>query len=104
MHGKLVRDRIPDIISATGRTPNVRVLTHPEIFDALLAKLQEESDELRRAPEDARLEELADILEVVYTLAENVGADAAELNRVANAKRQQRGGFTRGVWLISSSE
>lgn len=106
-HGKLVRDRIPEIIEASGRTARVRVLQGDQLFNALLDKLHEESDELRTAPVDDRVEELADILEVVHALAAYVGTDSATLQRVADAKRRQRGGFTRGLWLLpetSSSE
>ncbi|KUI17404.1 hypothetical protein AU191_08840 [Mycolicibacterium acapulense] len=103
-HGKLVRDRIPEIIEASGRTARVRMLQGDELFNALLAKLHEESDELRTAPIDDRVEELADILEVVYALAAYVGVDNASLRRVADAKRKQRGGFTRGLWLLTQAE
>ena len=46
MHGKLVRDRIPEIIRSTGRTPEVRVLDGEELREALLSKLEEETCEL----------------------------------------------------------
>jgi predicted house-cleaning noncanonical NTP pyrophosphatase (MazG superfamily) len=47
--GKLIRDRIPEIIEDAGGQPSSRVLDEVERLSALLAKLQEESDELRAA-------------------------------------------------------
>lgn len=46
---KLVRDRIPEIITADGQRPVVTVLTPPERRPALLAKLAEEAAEAAAA-------------------------------------------------------
>ena len=59
-HGKLVRDRIPEIIRSTGRTPEVRALEGDELLDALLSKLEEETRELRTARHSQRVEEPPD--------------------------------------------
>jgi predicted house-cleaning noncanonical NTP pyrophosphatase (MazG superfamily) len=99
--GKLVRDRIPEIIRSTGRTPEVRVLEGDELLMALFSKLEEEAHELRTAPRAERIEELADILEVIHTLARKFGLDMAELERADDAKRAERGGFDGGLWLVS---
>ena len=48
--GKLVRDRIPEIIEAAGGQATTRLLDPAERLTALLAKLQEESDEPARPP------------------------------------------------------
>ena len=45
--GKLVRDRIPEIVAAEGGQQNVRVLDDDEYARALLDKLVEEVNELR---------------------------------------------------------
>ena len=66
--GKLVRDRIPEIIRASGADPVVRTLTGEELIAALFDKLAEEASELREAgPLDAA-EEMADVMEVVLGL------------------------------------
>ncbi|WP_189239026.1 nucleoside triphosphate pyrophosphohydrolase [Planomonospora parontospora] len=49
VHGKLIRDRIPEIIEAAGRTATVRVLDEAELASALTAKLAEKAEELRQA-------------------------------------------------------
>lgn len=104
MHGKLVRDRIPEIIRSTGRSPEVRVLDGEELVEALLSKLEEETCELRAASATQRVEELADIYEVLLALARNFGIDMNGLVRVAEAKRAERGGFDSGLWLVSDGK
>lgn len=95
---KLVRDRIPDIIAAQGETPNIRILDPEEYSAALEQKLDEEVAEYHK---EHNLEELADILEVVYALAENLGADQEALHSVYRNKHEARGGFRQRIFLIS---
>jgi predicted house-cleaning noncanonical NTP pyrophosphatase (MazG superfamily) len=98
--GKLVRDRIPDIIRAEGREPDARVLTDDEYVEALLAKVVEEAGELRdAATAEERLAEAADVYEVLLTVAELCGASIEDVVRLADVKRRQRGGFGGRVWL-----
>lgn len=49
---KLVRDRIPEIIRAEGKNPQVRQVCGDELLRFLKKKLQEEVDELLAAPRD----------------------------------------------------
>lgn len=50
VHRKLVRDRIPELIRGAGDEPITLVLaTDAAYVDALVAKLEEEIDELRSA-------------------------------------------------------
>jgi len=99
--GKLVRDRIPEIIEADGRVPERRTLTEEEYDAALLAKLQEELTELARAAPADRLEEAADIYEVLLALIAQAGHSPDDLVRAADRKRAERGGFSGRVWLES---
>ena len=103
--GKLVRDRIPEIIEAAGGQPSTRVLDQAERLPALLMKLQEESDELRTAasPSEQR-EELADVLEVLKGIASELDLPWANIESAAAQKRAKRGGFEAGIWLQLSSE
>jgi len=101
MEKKLVRDRIPELIRAEGRTPLVRTLGPKEIIPALREKLVEEVDEYLS---DARVEELVDIIEVVYALATWFGVDSAGLERRRAAKHVARGGFDKGVFLEGIQE
>lgn len=99
--GKLVRDRIPEIIEADGRVPLRRTLTEEEYGDALLAKLEEEATELAGAAPADRLEEAADVYEVLLALVVHAGHSLDDLMRAADRKRAERGGFSRRVWLES---
>jgi predicted house-cleaning noncanonical NTP pyrophosphatase (MazG superfamily) len=97
--GKLVRDRIPEIIRASGKEPATRVLDDLEYARALRAKLFEEAEEAVEADEDHLAEEIADVLEVLQALALSVGLGWASVERIADEKRQQRGGFASKTWL-----
>ena len=97
-YNKLVRDNIPEMIRAQGETPNIRILETEEYLRHLEAKLDEEVGEYHR---DKNAEELADILEVVYALAEANGCSREELLSVYRKKHDARGGFRDRVFLIS---
>jgi predicted house-cleaning noncanonical NTP pyrophosphatase (MazG superfamily) len=96
--GKLVRDRIPEIIVAAGGTPRVRELDDEEYDAALLDKLREEVDELRAAPAEHRLEEAADVYEVLLALLARQSLGAEALAAAAHSKRRDRGGFEKRLW------
>ena len=87
---KLVRDRIPELISASGKTPVYRILNYNEYRAALEKKLDEEVAEFHDSPS---LEELADILEVVFALCEVDGHAIGELLDVHVSKIRARGRF-----------
>ena len=95
--GKLVRDKIPALIEKSGKTPRIRILEEAEYRKCLEAKLDEEVAEFHA---DRNAEELADILEVVYALAETVGCTLEELLACYDRKHAQRGGFADRVFLM----
>ncbi|WP_018215473.1 nucleoside triphosphate pyrophosphohydrolase [Salinispora vitiensis] len=99
VYGKLVRDRIPEIITADGQIPRVRVLDDPDLLPALIAKLHEEAEEVATAEPDARLGELADVREVLAALTIASGFTELEVEEAAASKRAERGGFTQRLWL-----
>ncbi len=94
---KLVRNRIPDIIRAQGETPVIRRLDDAEYVAELERKLLEECGEYL---ESKSAEELADILEVVYALAEAHGCSMERLGRIYSQKHAERGGFENRIFLI----
>jgi predicted house-cleaning noncanonical NTP pyrophosphatase (MazG superfamily) len=92
--GKLVRDRIPEIIRASGRRPRVTTLTAEAYRAALHDKLREEVDELIAASAtDALIEEAADVLEVLQTIVAEHGVTLADIVEAARRKCTQTGGF-----------
>lgn len=96
-YNKLVRDKIPEIIKSKGESPIVRIMDNKEYLVALEAKLSEECDEYLESKET---EELADILEVIYALANARGCSTDELMRIYKRKHSERGGFEDKIFLI----
>ncbi len=88
--GKLVRDKIPEIIEADGKKPITRILSQEEYLAELDTKLNEEVAEYQA---DKSVEEMADVLEVLYALCEARGYSIEELQQVREEKRAKRGGF-----------
>lgn len=99
VYNKLVRDKIPEIIEKQGKIPCVRILADDEYNLALERKLDEEVAEYHK---DKNLEELADILEVIYALTENLGCTKEELMAAYQKKHEARGGFAERILLISN--
>ena len=97
--GKLVRDKIPEIIEASGATPLTRILETEEYLSCLEAKLDEEVSEYH---ESEQVEELADILEVVYALAEAQGYSRQQLLAVYEKKNAARGGFEKRIYWMGN--
>jgi predicted house-cleaning noncanonical NTP pyrophosphatase (MazG superfamily) len=97
--GKLVRDRIPQIIREGGAEPVTYTADSEEYRGRLRDKLGEEVAEFLAADGESAPEELADVLEVVRALAADLGVDADRLDKIREAKASERGGFTgRIVW------
>jgi predicted house-cleaning noncanonical NTP pyrophosphatase (MazG superfamily) len=98
--GKLVRDKIPDLIRKSGLIPEVRVLDTEAYLTALHDKLPEEAAELRSAPTPATaLAEIAGVLEVLTTIAALHGASLQDIVDLAETTRAERGGFANRLWL-----
>lgn len=98
---KLVRDLIPDIIAASGKTCVTEMLSDEDYLRMVDAKLDEELAEYHREP---CLEELADLVEVIYAAAKARGYSLEELERVRAAKAAERGAFERKILLKEVTE
>lgn len=96
MSPKIVRDRIPEIIMASGKNPVFQIVTKEEAVAGLEQKLQEELDEYLA---DHSLEEMADLLEVMHGILFQRGISWEELEAVRLKKLQSRGGFENRVFL-----
>lgn len=94
---KLVRDKIPQIIEAQGQCCSVRKLSEEEYLKMVDAKLDEELAEYHK---DQNLEELADLLEVIYAAAEARGYTRAQLEKVRSEKETNRGAFRKRLFLM----
>ncbi len=95
-YNKLVRDKIPEIIKASGDKPITRILDEKEYLTELIKKLKEEVAEFEDKPS---LEELADIKEVTIALREAMGIHAGELEDVRRKKADKNGRFKNHIFL-----
>ena len=93
---KLVRDRIPEIIEAQGKTCKVSTLSDEDYLKMIDAKLDEELAEYHA---DQNIEELADLMEVIYAAVKARGYSAEDLEKVRTQKVEKRGAFEKKVLL-----
>ena len=96
-YNKLVRDKIPEIIRRCGDTPNVELLDDEKYFNALNRKLQEEVAEYL---DGYSIDELADILEVIYALVKFKGLTPNDFEHIRLEKYNERGGFNDRISLV----
>lgn len=95
-YNKLVRDKIPEIIEADGKNCDITIVSGDEKKELLRTKLMEEVNEYL---EDDNLEELADVMEVLFGLAAELGYSEEDLIRKREEKLEARGGFKEGIVL-----
>ena len=100
-YNKLVRDRIPEIIEASGNKCVIAILSDADYKNQLDKKLNEECEEYQV---DKSIEELADIMEVVYAIAQEKGISVDELEKVRIKKATERGTFKNKILLIQTEE
>ncbi|MEI2718260.1 MAG: nucleoside triphosphate pyrophosphohydrolase [Candidatus Nanopelagicales bacterium] len=86
-------------MTAQGATYDTVILDEDDMWEALNLKLVEESRELHEADGADRIEEMADVYEVLLALIEVEGASLDEVVQTATAKRQSRGGFEQRIWM-----
>lgn len=96
VHNKLVRDKIPGIIEASGKGCVTERLPDDAYIRALDAKLNEELAEYQQSK---ALEELADLLEVMGAVVKARGSTWEELTRIQKEKCAARGAFDERIFL-----
>lgn len=101
-NGKLVRDKIPEIIRSNGEEPICRILDDQEYLKALFDKLCEEADELRESQGD--IGERADVAEVLKSLDKSLGFSEEMIEEARVKKAEQRGGFESKIFLNKTKE
>ena len=86
---KLVRDKIPEIILKNGCTPEIEILDNQEYLHHLDEKLMEECNEVicAKSAKD-KTEELADVLEVMYAIANSLEIPFEEIEKVRLDKKK----------------
>ena len=99
--GKLVRDKIPQIIKDAGKTPIIEILSDEDYLKELDKKLNEEVAEYQA---DKSIEEMADILEVLFAICEARGYSVEQLVQVKVKKQEERGGFAEKIYWKGNVE
>ena len=94
-----IYNKIPNIIKEKGETPVVRILDKIEYKNELEKKLYEEYKEVIEATGDDRVEELADMLEVIRALANLENKNLNEVIVIADKKNEKRGAFEEKIFL-----
>ncbi|MEK4911263.1 nucleoside triphosphate pyrophosphohydrolase [Bacillus sp. FSL E2-8887] len=104
-YNRLVRDRVPEKILMSGKTYTAQKLTGQAYIQALAKIGTEEIREFASMKDrEHALDSLADALEVIVSLAGAEGATIEEVERIRKQKEEERGGFTRGIYLMDVSE
>ena len=96
IYEKLVRDKIPEIIEKSCKQCEIEILSDEKYLEMIDKKLDEELAEYHK---DKNLEELADLLEVIYAATKARGYSIEELEKVRAEKAEKRGGFDKKILL-----
>ena len=84
IYEKLVRDKIPKIIEKSGKQCEIEILSDKKYLEMIDKKLDEE---------------LADLLEVIYSATKARGYSIEALEKVRSEKAEKRGGFDKKILL-----
>lgn len=97
---KLVRDNIPDKIRSNGEECVTRKLSDEEYKIELYKKLLEETKEVINSKNSHEtIEESADVLEIIKSIAELNDKVLEDIIEIANQKRKSHGGFDKRIFL-----
>src|SRR5687768_17300075 len=105
IYNKLVRDKIPEIINREGKSFRIKSLEDQEYSNELKKKFQEEVMEyLKAISNEEALEELADVLEIIHSLALLHEGDIEKVETIRKSKVASRGGFNKRILLLTVEE
>ena len=95
-YNKLIRDKVPEKIEKSGSTYKLHVASDVEYWSKLRSKIGEEVNEFL---EDPCIEELADIVEVLYAVSDFKFGGRDNLEKERLKKFEKRGGFEKKLIL-----
>lgn len=101
IYKKLVRDKIPEIIEKDNLVPICRTLNNKEYQIELNKKLVEEVKEYLKSQET---EELADIVEVIYSIVKLKNISLEDFEKIRIDKVEKRGSFDKKIFLEREEE
>ena len=97
-YNKLVRDKIPEIIKASGRTCEYKILGESEVNDALKEKLLEKAQIFSKKPSE---DELSDIYELLGAIIEAFEFEALQIDYLKLQNKETKGPDSKKIFLIS---
>lgn len=100
-YNKLIRDKIPEIIRTSGKTPIVAQFDARSYKEGLDDKLSEELKEYLASDD---IEELADLVEVIYAIIKYKNVGMEEFERIRTKKALERGAFDKRLKLVEVIE
>ena len=100
-YNKAIRDKIPEIIADSGKKYSLKQLDDVSFLAELEKKLIEEVNEYSESKD---VEELADLLEVIYRISELRGVNSDELDEIRKDKAEKRGKFESNLFLIDAEK
>jgi predicted house-cleaning noncanonical NTP pyrophosphatase (MazG superfamily) len=100
-YNKVIRDKIPEIIADSGKKYNLKHLDDTSFLTELEKKLIEEVNEYAESKD---VEELSDLLEVIYRISELKGVNSDELDEIRKDKAKKRGKFDDNLFLIDTEK
>lgn len=96
IYNKLVRDKIPEIITKNNEKPITRILDDKEYLEELNKKLIEEVNEYTQSGD---ILEIADIEEVIKAIIKIKGYNQEEFEKMRIDKVNKRGAFDEKIFL-----
>ena len=101
-YNKLVRDKIPEIISWNNRIAKMRILNDEEYKLEALKKIVEEANEVLVARNNNDLmKEIGDLQEIIEAVIIAFNLDEKEILKIKNQRKKERGGFDKKIFLES---
>jgi predicted house-cleaning noncanonical NTP pyrophosphatase (MazG superfamily) len=95
-YNKLVRDKIPEIIEKSGNKAVFEKAGQQEYISFLNGKLGEE---LKEYLESQNIEELADMVEIIYAILDYKQVSIEEFENIRLQKTSERGAFKERLLL-----
>lgn len=98
--GKLVRDKIPQIMKDQGIITHNHSMKNDEYLKALKDKLLEETLEIQKSSsQDELIEEVADLFEVMHALMDASGLSLEQISEARSKKNLKKGAFAERTFL-----
>jgi len=103
-HNKLVRDKIPKYIESRGGFYETSTLKIGEFRTQLKKKAIEEAKEIASAKKDELVNEMADLLQILRSIAKLEKIPFGNIEKARNKKEKERGAFNKRTFLIWSDK